>query len=268
MLSYARAAARDQGLPTPYEHILLTHKSKTWVHYQVASTALQTVEFFHLVFLRGLVARGEDKSLVALKGGCNLRFFFSSIRYSEDIDLDVVVMSKATLKNKVDRLLASPLVRAPLLSRGIRVVDVSTPKQTDTTQRWKIGLEVAGASAPVRTKVEFSRRDEIEGAAFEAVSPEVLAPYSLTPMLATHYRVQRAIDSGKLDHKAVIDAAALVAAGVIRRAKDGIRLIAGGEFKADKVTFLVNHATAGAVAAIEAKGGKIDLIAAEAKADA
>jgi hypothetical protein len=78
-------------------------------------------------------------------------------------------MSKATLKNKVDRLLASPLVAAPLLSRGIRVVDVSTPKQTDTTQRWKIGLEVAGAVAPIRTKVEFSRRDEIEGAAFEAV---------------------------------------------------------------------------------------------------
>jgi predicted nucleotidyltransferase component of viral defense system len=181
------------GLPLQYEHTLLTHQSKTCVHYQVASTALQTVEFFHLVFLRGLVARGEDKSLVALKGGCNLRFFFSSIRYSEDIDLDVVVMSKATLKNKVDRLLASPLVKAPLLSRGIRVVDVSTPKQTDTTQRWKVGLEVAGSAVPVRTKVEFSRRDEIEGAAFEAVSPEVLAPYSLTPMLATHYRVQRAI---------------------------------------------------------------------------
>ncbi len=159
----------------------------------MAASALHTVEFFHLVFLRALVARGEDKTLVALKGGCNLRFFFSSIRYSEDIDLDVVVISKETLKNKVDRLLKSPLILAPLLARGVKVVDVSAPKQTDTTQRWKIGLEVRGAAAPIRTKVEFSRRDLIEDAAFEVVAPQVLTPYGLTPMLATHYRAKTAI---------------------------------------------------------------------------
>lgn len=159
----------------------------------MASLSRQAVEFFHLVFLRGLVARGEDKSLIALKGGCNLRFFFGSIRYSEDIDLDVVVMSKETLKNKVDRLLKSPLITAPLLSRRIRVSDISAPKQTDTTQRWKLGLEVDGAAVPIRTKIEFSRRDAIEDVAFEAVTPHVLSPYGLTPMLATHYRTQAAV---------------------------------------------------------------------------
>ena len=158
----------------------------------MASLTRQTVEFFHLVFLRGLVARGEDKALIALKGGCNLRFFFGSIRYSEDIDLDVRVMSRETLKNKVDRLLKSPLIGAPLLSRRIRVTEVSTPKQ-NTTQRWKLGLDVEGAMVPIRTKIEFSRRDEIEDAAFEAVTPQVLAPYGLTPMLATHYRAQAAV---------------------------------------------------------------------------
>lgn len=61
-----------------------------------------------LVFLRALVAKGEDKGLVALKGGCNLRFFFGSTRYSEDMDLDVVVIAKETLRNKVERLLKSP----------------------------------------------------------------------------------------------------------------------------------------------------------------
>ena len=134
----------------------------------MASDARQTVEFFHLVFLRGLVARGEDKALIALKGGCNLRFFFGSIRYSEDIDLDVRVMSKETLKNKVDRLLKSPLITAPLLARRIKVTEVSTPKQTDTTQRWKLGLDVEGAAVPIRTKIEFSRRDAIEDAAFRS----------------------------------------------------------------------------------------------------
>ncbi|MCF4098662.1 50S ribosomal protein L15 [Maritalea mediterranea] len=75
-------------------------------------------------------------------------------------------------------------------------------------------------------------------------------------------RIQSAIDSGKLDAKGVIDAKALVEAGVIRRAKDGVRLIAGGEFKASKVTFKVDHASKGAQAAVEAAGGKIDLPAA------
>src|SRR5690606_5330631 len=45
-------------------------------------------------------------------------------------------------------------------------------------------------------------------------------------------RIQTYIDSGKLDAKGVIDAEALVKAGVIRRVKDGVRLINGGEFKA------------------------------------
>ena len=42
-------------------------------------------------------------------------------------------------------------------------------------------------------------------------------------------RIQAYIDSGKLDAKGVVDAEALVKAGVIRRAKDGVRLINGGD---------------------------------------
>jgi large subunit ribosomal protein L15 len=80
-------------------------------------------------------------------------------------------------------------------------------------------------------------------------------------------RVQNYIDSGKLDAKQVIDSAALVAAGVIRRPLDGVRLIGSSGFSAKKVTFKVDHATKGALAAIEAAGGKVDLPA-EAKADA
>ena len=82
-------------------------------------------------------------------------------------------------------------------------------------------------------------------------------------------RIQDYIDSGKLDHKHVIDAEALIKAGVIRRALDGVRLVLGAtEFKAKKVTFNVYHASKGAIAAIEALGGKVDMPAAEPKADA
>lgn len=156
-------------------------------------TARQAVEVFHLVFLRALSAKGEDKALIALKGGCNLRFFFGSIRYSEDIDFDAAVIAKATLANKVNRLLRSPLVAAPLRAKAIELTDISAPKQTDTTQRWKVGLRVQGISMPLRTKIEFSRRDAIAGTAFEAIGTDVLRPYGLTATLATHYARHSAI---------------------------------------------------------------------------
>ena len=68
----------------------------------------------------------------------------------------------------------------------------------------------------------------------------------------------------------LIDGAALVKAGVIRRERDGVRLVLGPKaFEAKKVTFKVTHASAGVVAAIEALGGKIDMPKAEeTKADA
>lgn len=159
----------------------------------MALTVRQSTELFHLVFLRALVAKGEDKGLIALKGGCNLRFFFGSVRYSEDMDLDVVVVAKETLKNKVDRLLKSPVVTAPLRTHGLTIVETSAPKQTETTQRWKVGLARAGDALPIRTKVEFSRRDGIEGTKYEAADREVLRPYGLTPVLAAHYTTATAI---------------------------------------------------------------------------
>jgi large subunit ribosomal protein L15 len=81
-------------------------------------------------------------------------------------------------------------------------------------------------------------------------------------------RIQAYIDSGKLDAKGVIDADALVKAGAIRRKLDGVRLIGSSGFTAKKVTFKVDYATKGALAAIEAAGGKVDMPQAKVKADA
>ncbi|HEX7481134.1 MAG TPA: nucleotidyl transferase AbiEii/AbiGii toxin family protein [Polyangiales bacterium] len=160
----------------------------------MALSARQCVEMFHLVLLRALAAKGQDKALIALKGGCNLRFYFGSVRYSEDIDFDVVVLAPGTLKNKVERLLHSALMTAPLKTQGIEITDSTAPKQTDTTQRWKVGLRARHIEVPIRTKIEFSRRDEIDAAAFESVGRELLRPYGLTQVLATHYTVHAAID--------------------------------------------------------------------------
>ncbi|MEZ5922582.1 MAG: 50S ribosomal protein L15 [Parvularculaceae bacterium] len=75
-------------------------------------------------------------------------------------------------------------------------------------------------------------------------------------------RLQTAIDAGKLDTSGKIDAAALVEAGVLRRARDGVRLLGVGELTA-KINIEVAYATAGARQAVEKAGGSVTATAAE-----
>ena len=70
------------------------------------------------------------------------------------------------------------------------------------------------------------------------------------------WRLEQAIAAGKLDPKKPIDAAVLVAAGVLRRAKDGIKLLAKGELTS-KIEITVYAASASAVEAVEKAGGKL-----------
>jgi large subunit ribosomal protein L15 len=73
-------------------------------------------------------------------------------------------------------------------------------------------------------------------------------------------RIQEAVDAGKLDADAPVDAAALVKAGVLRRAKDGVRLLGMGEIKA-RLAFSVWGASKSAVAAVEKTGGSVTILA-------
>jgi large subunit ribosomal protein L15 len=73
-------------------------------------------------------------------------------------------------------------------------------------------------------------------------------------------RVQQAIDAKKLDISGTVDAAVLVKAGLLRRARDGVRLLGMGELKA-KVAFSVWGASKSAVAAIEKAGGSVEILA-------
>ncbi|HRQ60910.1 MAG TPA: 50S ribosomal protein L15 [Alphaproteobacteria bacterium] len=77
-------------------------------------------------------------------------------------------------------------------------------------------------------------------------------------------KLQTAIDAGKLDAKKEIDEKALVAAGVIRRVQDGVKLLGTGTLKA-KVDLKITKATASAQAAVEKAGGKIAFIVREVK---
>ncbi|MDE0852432.1 50S ribosomal protein L15 [Yoonia sp.] len=68
--------------------------------------------------------------------------------------------------------------------------------------------------------------------------------------------IQKFIDAGKIDASAPITEDALIASGLVRRLKDGIRVLAKGEFTA-KVTMSVHGASTGAVEAVEKAGGTL-----------
>lgn len=146
----------------------------------------QAVELFHLVFVVYL-GRRVDKSLFAIKGGSNLRFFCKSIRYSEDIDFDIRTMARTTLEKNVDRILTSTAFSQDLRAKQITIEHVTSAKQTDITQRWKLGIQVGGGPT-LPTKIEFSRRNGLDpGHPLEAVDPDLVRTYHLHPVLAQHY---------------------------------------------------------------------------------
>jgi len=78
-------------------------------------------------------------------------------------------------------------------------------------------------------------------------------------------RIQAAIDAGKLDAGKPIDVAALIEAGVVARARDGVKILGNGELKA-KVEFEVYGASKSAVEAIEKAGGSVKTLAPPAAA--
>jgi len=153
----------------------------------------QIIEIFHLNVLRLLVV-GPDKARLVVKGGCNLRFFFKSVRYSEDLDLDVDRSLEAhALKEKLNRLLSGATLGNALRALGIELGAVSAPKQTETTQRWKAELRVRARPLALHTKIEFSRRPTTEEAKLEALDAAIAQGYQLLPLLLPHYPLATAM---------------------------------------------------------------------------
>jgi large subunit ribosomal protein L15 len=71
--------------------------------------------------------------------------------------------------------------------------------------------------------------------------------------------LQKAIDDKRLDGSKPLDLDALIAAGVVRRPLDGVRLLGEGDLKS-KIAITVNHASAKAKAAVEKAGGSVTVI--------
>lgn len=155
---------------------------------------VQAIELFHVAFLDVLPKR-VDRRRYILKGGANLRYFFGSLRYSEDLDLDLTDEPPWRLREKVDAILgAGPL---PLLLRkaGLAIAEANPHKQTETTQRWKLTLEHRAGGA-VHTKVEFSNRNGDGRHRLDAIPGRIVSPYALRAPAVQHY-----IDDAPVEQK-------------------------------------------------------------------
>ena len=155
---------------------------------------LQRIELFHLIFLRALV-RKIPVSCFSVKGGCNLRFFFGSERYSEDIDIDISGVAVHALKNQVMSIFKSGGTIDTARSLGIdqvRPPDLTQDEQTETVQRFKVHL-ITSAGEDLATKIEFSRRGLDTPIRAEPILPTVLASYRMAPLIVPHYTTVAAI---------------------------------------------------------------------------
>jgi hypothetical protein len=103
------------------------------------------------------------------------------------LDLDVHTVAVGTLRKKVTEILGSRPLSLILASKQLEVLESSAPKQTETTQRWKVALGGDGVAGPLHTKIEFSRRKADGDTALDPVDPVLIGEHGIAPLLATHY---------------------------------------------------------------------------------
>lgn len=157
---------------------------------------LELREVFHFCFLEHLL-KVSDPNIYILKGGVNLRFYFHSPRYSEDMDIDVLAGSVSTLQKNGYKILNDNSFQRKLKTYGIQnllINDPSKSKQTETTQRFRLRIiNQNGDELP--TKIEFSRRKKISSylPVIDRVDLELARKYNRLAFLAQHYDAHSAI---------------------------------------------------------------------------
>jgi len=148
------------------------------------------VELLHLALLQ-VMPSYLPVSDYAVKGGANLRLFYSSRRRSQDIDLDYLGSQFHAVEGAVDSALASRAFRDLLRVAGVEMSEPTKPKQTDTTRRWK--FQVDGPAAHLNTKIEFSAREADADHAFETARADLGRAIGLRVVKAEHYLPPAAI---------------------------------------------------------------------------
>ena len=152
-------------------------------------------ELVHLLILRELIGLREGSG-VTVKGGVNLRLFFGSVRYSEDMDLDGTAQASAAIRNFLKGMFEDREFSRRLKTFGIRGLDPGEGpnKDTETTFRYKFAVMVSGGiQYPTKVEVSFRKRHAADRAVIEAPAPEILAGYGLEAFQVRHYAREAAI---------------------------------------------------------------------------
>jgi hypothetical protein len=157
----------------------------------------------------------------------------------------------------VNQILAAPGFNQILRSFKIQLTKVSEPKQTDTTQRWKVHLQTEVSGMDLPTKIEFSRRKFDPGVIFGPVDPELLAGYNLSPVIVSHYdlgsafgqKVEALLDRRETQARDIFDLAFLSERGAkslttniekerLARAREIVLTVSFDQFRSQVVAYL------------------------------
>jgi len=158
------------------------------------SSPVAARELTHLLILKDLA--GLREGAVTAKGGVNLRLFFGSVRYSEDMDLDGTAGDSAAIRRCLKGLFEDREFTRRLQRFGIRGLDPGEGpnKDTETTFRYKFGVIVGGGVRyPTKVEVSFRKRHAADRAVLEAPDPGILKTYGLDALEVRHYAREAAV---------------------------------------------------------------------------
>ena len=126
---------------------------------KIVQSGVEAREAVHVLLLREFRSIGPA-DVVVLKGGVNLRLFYGSERYSEDIDLDADFEWRSEIRRTIGRIFDDRRFHGALRRLGLRGLDPGegVNKDTETVFRYKFGI-IGRGDVRYPTKVEVSFRD-------------------------------------------------------------------------------------------------------------
>lgn len=152
-------------------------------------------ELVHLLILQRLVGL-RDGGGVTVKGGVNLRLFFGSVRYSEDMDLDGTREASAAIRSCLKGMFEDREFTEHLQRHGFRGLDPGEGpnKDTETTFRYKFGVIVGGSVRyPTKVEVSFRARHPADRIVVEPPEAGILKSFGLAALKLRHYVREAAV---------------------------------------------------------------------------
>ncbi len=151
------------------------------------------------------------------------------------MDLDVQGVPVAELRRRVEGILGGAAFLRTLAAHGLAIEHITPAKQTETTQRWKLGLLTPASAAPAPTRIEFSRRRSRAEAVLGHADPALMAALGLAPVLACHYpaaaawrqKIEALAGRAAAQARDVFDLHHLLSSGAVNPARDNVPLATG-----------------------------------------